>query len=120
MFDHDHWQLDGSASRIKRAEHIFPVADEVGALMIREGFEHVNVSTVTKCISFPSVLDYVRFQLVATPMAGLLHDRNAVERESIIGAIAADTQTLLGPEMLRDGRLSFPQEAHVAIARRTR
>ena len=42
-------------------------------------------------------------------MAGLLRDHNAAKRESIIGAIAADTQTLLGPEMLRDGRLSFPR-----------
>jgi ubiquinone/menaquinone biosynthesis C-methylase UbiE len=115
----DH-RLGPDASRIKRAEHIFPVADEVGTSMIREGFEHVNVSTVTKRITFPSVLDYVRFQLVATPMAGLLRDRNAVERESIIEAIAADTQTLLSSEMLRDGRLSFPQEAHVAVARRAR
>jgi len=115
----DH-SLGPDASRIKRAEHIFPLADEVGALMTREGFEHGTVSTVTKRITFPSVLDYVRFQLVATPMAGLLGDRNAVERESIISAVASDTRSLLDPEMLRDGRLSFPQEAHVAIARRAR
>jgi hypothetical protein len=113
-------RLGSDASRIKRSEHIFPLADEVGALMAREGFEHVNVSTVTKKITFPSVVDYVRFQLVATPMARLLGDRNAVERESLIAAVASDTQSLLDPEMLRDGRLSFPQEAHVAIAHRKR
>ena len=93
----DH-RLGQDASRIKRAEHIFPVADEVGALMTREGFERVNVSTITKRITFPSVLDYVRFQLVATPMAGLLGDRNAVERESIIEAVASDIQSLLDPD----------------------
>jgi ubiquinone/menaquinone biosynthesis C-methylase UbiE len=112
--------LGPDASRIKRGEHIFPLTDEVGALMTGEGFDHVNVTTVTKRIRFPSVLDYVRFQLVATPMAGLLGDRNAVERESLMEAVASDTQSLLDPEMLRDGRLSFPQEAHVAIAHRAR
>jgi ubiquinone/menaquinone biosynthesis C-methylase UbiE len=113
-------RLGPDASRIKRAEHLFPVADEVGALMTEEGFEQVNVSAVTKHITFPSVLDYVRFQLVATPMASLLEDRNAVERESIIEIIASDTQSFLDPKMLRDGRLRFPQEAHVATARRMR
>jgi hypothetical protein len=89
----DH-RLGSDASRINRGEHIiFPLADEVGALVTREGFERVNVSTVTKRITFPSVVDYVLFQLVATPMACLL---------------------------LRDGRLSFAQEAHLAIAHKTR
>jgi ubiquinone/menaquinone biosynthesis C-methylase UbiE len=110
--------LGPDASTIKRAEHIFPVPDEVGALMGREGFEQVIVETVTKRITFPSVLDYVRFQLIATPMAGLLGDRNDTARETVIKDIAADTASLLDPEMLRDGRLSFPQVAHVATARR--
>jgi hypothetical protein len=50
-------------------------------------------------------------------MAGLLKGRDKVERESMIQAIASDVQSLLSPEMLCNGRLSFPQEAHVAIAR---
>jgi ubiquinone/menaquinone biosynthesis C-methylase UbiE len=112
--------LGSDASRTKRAEHIFPVADEVGALMAREGFEEITLRTVTKRITFPSVFDYVQFQLVATPMAGLLVDRSAAERESVIKVVASDTRSFLDPEMLRDGSLSFPQEAHVAIARRAR
>lgn len=110
-------RLGPDASRIKRAEHIFPGAEEIGALVSTAGFDEISLNTITKRIEFPSVLDYVRFQLIATPMATLLGDHNAVERESIIMAIASDAQSLLGPEMLRDGRLSFPQEAHVATAR---
>jgi ubiquinone/menaquinone biosynthesis C-methylase UbiE len=110
--------LGPNASRIKRAEHIFPVADEVDLLMSREGFDQVNVTTVNKQITFPSVLDYVRFQLIATPMASLLTDHNPAERESIVQVVAADTQSFLDPELLRDDRLSFPQEAHIAIARK--
>jgi ubiquinone/menaquinone biosynthesis C-methylase UbiE len=111
--------LGPDASKIKRAEHIFSEADDVGALMTEEGFERVDVKTVTKRITFPSVLDYVRFQLVATPMAGLLSERNDIEREAAIKSVAAATQSILEPEMLRDGRLSFPQQAHVATAVRS-
>lgn len=112
-------RLGPEASKIKRAEHIFPKADEVAALVNEAGFRQVDVATVTKRITFPSVLDYVRFQLVATPMAGLLRDRSESERETIIQAVASVAQSLLDPEMLRDGRLSFPQESHVATAIRS-
>jgi hypothetical protein len=51
-------------------------------------------------------------------MVGLLKDRNAIERESIIKAIASDVQSDLAPGLMPEGRLSFPQEAHVATANR--
>lgn len=112
--------LAPGASHIKRGEHIFPTANEVASLIAEAGFEHIETATVTKSITFPSVLDYVRFQLVATPMASLLADRNAADRDDAIAAIAAETQSRLDPDMVRDDRLSFPQEAHVALARRQR
>ena len=49
-------------------------------------------------------------------MAVLLKGRNDAEREAVIAAIASDVQLLLDPEMLRGGRLLFPQKAHVATA----
>jgi SAM-dependent methyltransferase len=107
-----------TASATKRAEHMFRDADEVETLLTKEGFQEVVVTTVTQRISFPSVLDYVRFQLIATPMAGLLDNRSDLEREKLIEAVAGHTASLLEPEMLRDGRLTFPQVAHVAVARR--
>jgi hypothetical protein len=87
-------------------------------LLLREGFVQVTVTTVTKRITFPSVLDYVRIQLIATPMAGLLDGRNEIEREEMIEAMASDTRSFLDPETLEDDRLSFPQVAHVATALR--
>jgi hypothetical protein len=57
------------------------------SLLSREGFEQVKVSTIAEQITFPSLLDYVRFQLVATPIAGLLRDRGTDEREAIIMAV---------------------------------
>jgi ubiquinone/menaquinone biosynthesis C-methylase UbiE len=110
--------LGPDASKIKRAEHIFREADQVRTLLADEGFVQIEVNTVTQHISFPSVLDYVRFQLTATPIASLLIHRNQMDRESTIKEVASITQSFLGPEMLRDGRLSSPQEGHVATARR--
>ena len=74
------------------------------------------MKAVTQNIVFPSVLDYVRFQLIATPMAGLLGNRDEAGRDSTIRDIAITTQSLLEQRMLGDGRLSFPQEAYVATA----
>ena len=110
--------LGPDAAKIKRAEHIFAEAEPIRALLTNEGFVQIEIKTVTQQITFPSVLDYVRFQLTATPIASLLSDRNQVERESTIKEVASITQSLLNPEMLRDGRLSSPQEGHVAIASR--
>lgn len=109
-------RLGPGASAIKRSEHIFPDAGDVATLMAEHGFARIDVATVTKRITFPSVWDYVRFQLIATPMASLLRAHQAGERETIIKSVAADTQSFLHPDTLRGGVLSFPQEAHVATA----
>lgn len=109
-------RLGPDSSRTKRAEHVFPDPDEVKSLMEGAGFSDVNVATVTKQINFPSMLDYVRFQLIATPMANLLKSAEAPERDAVIASIAADAASRLDDGMLRDGRLAFPQESQVAIA----
>ncbi len=62
--------LGPNASKIKRAEHSFNAPDELKGLFIDAGFAEVEVQTVVQKIVFPSVLDYVRFQLLATPNGG--------------------------------------------------
>jgi SAM-dependent methyltransferase len=64
---------------------------------------------------FPSVLDYVRFQLLATPMVILLKGRSEDERLGIIGSVAAKTTARCSPTMLRHGRFVTPQEGYVAV-----
>ena len=108
--------LGPESSKIKRAEHIFDKPDALSGIMIEAGFVDVVVETVVKIIRLPSVIEYVRFQLTATPMASLVSSRSEVERERVVGAVADHAQSLLEPEMLRDGRLSFSQEAYVATA----
>ena len=108
--------LGPDASRTKRAEHIFPDPEEVKSLLREAGFHNVDVTTVTKQVEFPSMLDYVRFQLIATPMAALLRDKSPPERDGAILSMAADATSRIDPAMLKNGRLSFPQESHLAIA----
>jgi hypothetical protein len=90
---------------------------QLHARLIDAGFAEVEVHTVVQEIEFPSVLDYVRFQLLATPMAALLSDRAEVDRQVAIQNIASETAGFSDPAMLEGGRFSFPQEAYVGEAR---
>ena len=86
------------------------------SLLRDAGFGAVSVSTVQLTIMFPSVLDYVRFQLVATPMTTLLKEKTEPERQAIISSVGSTAATLSTPAMLDGGKFAFPQEAYVAIA----
>jgi ubiquinone/menaquinone biosynthesis C-methylase UbiE len=108
--------LGTDASRIKRGEHSFADGEQLELLMKDAGFGEVDAQTVAQTIAFPSVLDYVRFQLLATPMTVLLRDKNERERQAIISLVAAKTMTFSTPAMLDGGRFSFPQEAYIAVA----
>lgn len=110
--------LGAESSRTKRSEHLSCDASEVGDWAKQAGFDFVDVATVNKRFTFPSMLDYVRIQLSATPMAGLLKERDAEQRERLILSIADDAASRVAPSMLADGRLTFPQESFVVTARR--
>jgi hypothetical protein len=108
--------LGPEASRIKRGEHSFANPWQLESLLRDAGFGTVVVSTVQQTIVFPSVFDYVRFQLVATPMTTLLKDKTEPERQSIFSSVASTAATLSTPALLDGGKFAFPQEAYVAIA----
>jgi len=108
--------LGSEASRTKRSEHLSYDAQEVGDWAKHAGFDVVHVETVTKQITFPSILDYVRFQLTATPMAALLKDKGAPDRERLIMSIADDARSRLDPSMLAGDKLTFPQQSFVVTA----
>jgi|SRR5215211_537889 len=112
--------LGMDASRIKRGEHAFADPGELKTLLTDADFAAVDVQTATQTIVFPSVLDYVRFQLLATPMTTLVKDRAEAERQSIIASVASRTAGFSTPSMLEGGKFSFPQESYVATARKVR
>jgi len=72
--------LGPDASRIKRGEHSFTDPTQLETLMHESGFNAVHVRTVEQMIVFPSVLDYVQFQLLATPMTALLNEPGPAPR----------------------------------------
>jgi SAM-dependent methyltransferase len=109
--------LGPEASRIKRGEHSFASPAQLEKLLRDAGFGTVEVHTVVQTIVFPSVLDYVRFQLLATPMTVLLKDEIYPERQTIISSVAAKAASLSTPSMLDGGKFTFPQEAYAAVAR---
>ena len=111
--------LGPNASKIKRGEHSFNASAELRELIIEAGFAKVEVQTVAQQIAFPSVLDYVRFQLVATPMAALLSTRDDADREAAIKTIAQETASFSDPAMLEGGGFSFRQEAYVGTGHAT-
>ncbi|PJG55977.1 transposase [Bradyrhizobium forestalis] len=108
--------LGEEASRIKRSEHLSCDAQEIADWAKQAGFDFVEVAPVTKQIRFPSMLDYVRFQLTATPMASLLNDKEVPERDRLIMSISDDAASRLDYSMLAGGKLTFPQQSFVAIA----
>src|SRR5689334_24022530 len=57
--------LGEEASRTKRSEHLSCDAREIADWAKQAGFDIVDVTAVTKQIKFPSMSDYVRFQLTA-------------------------------------------------------
>ena len=104
------------ASRIKRGEHSFASPAQLEKLLRDAGFGTVEVHTVVQTIEFTSVLDYVRFQLLATPMTILMKDKIEPERQAIISSVASRAAALSTPAMLDGGKFTFPQEAYVAIS----
>jgi ubiquinone/menaquinone biosynthesis C-methylase UbiE len=111
--------LGPNASKIKRGEHSFNAPDELRELLIDAGFAKVEVQTVVQQIAFPSVLDYVRFQLLATPMAALLSNRDEADRQAAIKTIASETASFSDRAMLEGGGFSFRQEAYVGTGHAT-
>jgi ubiquinone/menaquinone biosynthesis C-methylase UbiE len=109
--------LGPQASRIKRGEHSFATPAQLEKLLLDAGFGFVDVQTVVQTIVFPSVLDYARFQLLATPMTVLLKDKIEPERQAVISSVASTTAILSAPSMLDGGKFTVPQEAYVAVAR---
>jgi len=101
-------RLGIGASLTKRNEHSLADVESLRSLVANAGFVEVRVETVTKSIRFPSVADYVRIQLAATPLASL----GAADSETLL---VQDVTDRLAP-YTTDAGLTFPQEAHIVLA----
>ena len=105
------------ASVAKRNEHALADTDASVALVTGAGFRDIVIRTTSKLARFPSPADYVRIQLAATPLAGLIALQDAVRRERLVGALIEDVDAALTPYLGSDG-LSVPWEVHTVLATR--
>jgi hypothetical protein len=123
VIPHSYLRLTASLGRMhpkpNAGEHSFDAPDQLHEQLRDTGFTAVEVQTIVQDIEFPSVLDYVRFQLLATPMAALLSDPAEFDRQATIKTIASETAGFSDPAMLEGGRFCFRQEAYVGTARNT-
>lgn len=111
-------QLGDGASFAKRNEHALADRDKVGALFREAGFAHVRIETVAKTSRYPSVSEYVRFQLQATPLAAVLEPYDPPERDRLIALVVDELATEL-TAFVREREFAFPQAAHIATATTT-
>ena len=108
--------LGPQASAVKRSEHTLADADELRALADRAGFRDVTVNTTTRRVRFPSPREYVRIQLAATPLAGLVSGMEGRQRTALVENLVTDLAVSLRL-YVGEGGLVFPQECHVLLAR---
>jgi len=107
--------LGEGASAAKRSEHSLADSARLRALFQGARFSRVQIETVEKTSRYPSIPDYVRFQLLATPLSGVLDDYDEPERERLIGLIVEELSGRLA-RFVRGREFAFPQVAHIAIA----
>ena len=108
--------LGVGASAAKRTEHALADTAELRTLVFGAGFRNIVIETAIKTVHFPSVTDYVRIQLAATPLASVVARQPAARRDELVTALTRDVATQLSAYIAEDG-LRFPQELHVLLAR---
>jgi hypothetical protein len=108
-------QLGEGASFAKRNEHALADRDVVGSLFREAGFVGVGIETVAKTSRYPSLSEYVRFQLQATPLAVVLEPLGPPERERLTARVVDELATRLAAFM-HEREFAFPQVAHIATA----
>jgi hypothetical protein len=92
-----HWQLEGSAAELYERYLVPAITYQVGGesrrpsavtqlerLLRNAGLDDIAALTVEQTTEFPSVLDYVRFQLLATPMAAMSRSLLRTHRPHLI------------------------------------
>ena len=109
--------IGSGASKIKRSEHSFADPGELHRLLADAGFREVTIQTAVQTIRFTSPREYVRLQIAATPMAGMVAGMESTRREAVIDAITDALATTLGRNPGTE-ELASPQESFVALARR--
>jgi ubiquinone/menaquinone biosynthesis C-methylase UbiE len=103
------------ASFAKRNEHALADAEQLRTLFAGAELGRLRVETVARTSRYPSVSEFVRFQLQATPLAATLDRYDQLERDRLTALVVDDLSARLAP-FVGEGEFAFPQVAHVVTA----
>ena len=87
-------------------------AEELRALIVGAGFRDVEICPATKTLRFPSVDEFVRWYVAASPLAGQVSQADDRARAGLLAEVRDQLRAHVSP----DG-LAFPIENHLTAAR---
>ena len=99
------------AGGIMRAPFAFGDRESLRRLLLGAGFDGVRIVIDVKVCRFPSVVEFLRYEVLASPLAEPVGRLDAEERDALV----ADLEAVLEPYVDDDG-LALPIESHVALA----
>lgn len=80
-------------------------------MLLGAGFDGVRIVIDVKVCRFPSVPEFLRYEVLASPLAEPVGRLDAEERDALV----ADLEDVLEPYVDDDG-LALPIESYVALA----
>jgi SAM-dependent methyltransferase len=99
------------AGGIMRAPFAFGDRESLRRVLLGAGFDRARILTDVKICRFPSVAEFLRYEVLASPLAEPVGRLDIEER----AALLADLEAVLEPYADDDG-LALPIESHVALA----
>ena len=103
------------ASFAKRNEHALADRDQLCWLFAEAELGRPRLETVAKTSRYPSVSEFVRFQLQATPLAATLDGYGQSQRDRLT-VLLVDKLVARLAAFVREREFAFPQVAHVVTA----
>jgi SAM-dependent methyltransferase len=99
------------AGGIMRAPFAFGGQDSLRRVLLGAGFDGVRIVIDVKVCRFPSVAEFLRYEVLASPLAEPVGRLDSRARDALV----ADLEDVLGPYVDDDG-LALPIESNVALA----
>jgi ubiquinone/menaquinone biosynthesis C-methylase UbiE len=107
----DALERHAGAGGIMRAPFAFGDQESLRRLLLAAGFDRVRILIDVKVCRFPSVAEFLRYEVLASPLADPVGRLDSEARDGLI----ADLEDVLGMYVDDDG-LALPIESHVALA----
>lgn len=104
-------RFSGAAGEVMRSPFGFGYRDSLRDVLAEAGFDHVRITVQAKVCRFPSPVELLRQEMLASPLGAPLGELET----SAMDALIADLVDALDPYVDDDG-LAMPMESHMALA----